>query len=738
MMVGSGFDIARWSSLAAALLVGYFVCGFPGPAAAQSVLFEENFENGWNGWYADNGVWGVGTATVGPVGSGNVAGTILNGNYPYGAFSRLISPELILPESPLDGALWLRFSYWFNLHTSDGLDVARLQIRTKLDGQWQAWGNLSGQFWGYSPYWSEYMADLAPFAGDTLEIAFLMDDEDGGGYGSSQHDGIYLDHVVVREGGYPQRSLQTFDLSLSRPWEGWLAEHTDWEGWYAENGCWQVGESSNAHSGRCIAATNLNSNYSYAASSRFISPPYDLPGEPADGELWLTFWSLSSMASSDGLDYGQVQIQVDGGAWETLLGDFTYWAACWAPCTVDISAHAGHSVRLAFLMVDVDGGGYGSSEASGWYLDDIAIKEGRRWLNNVEDCEGTLSGWGSRQGLWQMGRPTSGPGAAHSGDNCWGTRLGGNYGYGARSTLESTWITVPADSPGNFCFWHWFSFSTSDGTDYGELKILDANGELLVEDFTGASGGWSRYCLDLAPFAGQAIRVRFRMVDVDGGGYGSSESSGWYIDDFEFTGLPQSTPTAPDYFELIQATDPPDMFYYANPANLEQVCIYYMHDEPGGDAQSANDIPDLGNRLAVLPAGFGQFVDEEHPGGNRRYYCITGIDALGHESRILGPAETGVEEPGEPSAAPRIVLHGAQPNPFNPSTELRFRLSQPGRVNLNVFDSGGRLVARLLDEAMPAGEHTVPFAGNCLPSGIYLARLEAGGQTRTCKAVLLK
>jgi hypothetical protein len=60
----------------------------------------DGFEEGWDGWFTDMGVWEVGAPTSGPevAHSGtNCAGTVLGGNYPYETDSRLISPVIDVP-----------------------------------------------------------------------------------------------------------------------------------------------------------------------------------------------------------------------------------------------------------------------------------------------------------------------------------------------------------------------------------------------------------------------------------------------------------------------------------------------------------------------------------------------------------------------------------------------------------------------------------------------------------------
>jgi hypothetical protein len=80
----------------------------------------------------------------------------------------------------------------------------------------------------------------------------------------------------------------------------------------------------------------------------------------------------------------------------------------------------------------------------------------------------------------------------------------------------------------------------------------------------------------------------------------------------------------------------------------------------------------------------------------------------------------------------------AYPNPFNPSTTIRFDLTHPGLVKLRVFDITGRQVSTLIEESMSAGAHTAAFDGSDLASGIYFYSLQSGSHTQTNKMVLLK
>ncbi len=97
---------------------------------------------------------------------------------------------------------------------------------------------------------------------------------------------------------------------------------------------------------------------------------------------------------------------------------------------------------------------------------------------------------------------------------------------------------------------------------------------------------------------------------------------------------------------------------------------------------------------------------------------------------------------GDPTGAALTLLDNV-PNPFNPSTTVRFTLPAPGRVRAAVYDTRGRLVARLADEALDAGVfsydwHGTDTFGRALPSGTYFCRLTTPSTTLIRKMSLLR
>ena len=93
------------------------------------------------------------------------------------------------------------------------------------------------------------------------------------------------------------------------------------------------------------------------------------------------------------------------------------------------------------------------------------------------------------------------------------------------------------------------------------------------------------------------------------------------------------------------------------------------------------------------------------------------------------------EQPGLPRAT---VLMNNYPNPFNPSTRIRYGLAHDSRVTLMVFNMLGQRVAELENGAQAAGYHEVMFEGIDLPSGMYLYRLTTEDFDQTKRFLLLR
>jgi hypothetical protein len=81
---------------------------------------------------------------------------------------------------------------------------------------------------------------------------------------------------------------------------------------------------------------------------------------------------------------------------------------------------------------------------------------------------------------------------------------------------------------------------------------------------------------------------------------------------------------------------------------------------------------------------------------------------------------------------------GSYPNPFNPTTVIRYSMPEAGQVSLKVYNILSQEVANLVESNQSAGVHQVNFNASHLPTGIYIARLQAGAKVMTTKLQLVK
>lgn len=136
-------------------------------------------------------------------------------------------------------------------------------------------------------------------------------------------------------------------------------------------------------------------------------------------------------------------------------------------------------------------------------------------------------------------------------------------------------------------------------------------------------------------------------------------------------------------------------------------------------------------------------------GAGRSYFCgyaVESLDAGSATAFLRGFLDWARGLPsgvGSPPADGRLFAAAAAPNPFNPSTTLRFSLAAAAAAQVDICDLRGHRVRRLLQGELPAGAVALVWngrddAGADLPSGVYVARIEAAGLVRSVKMVLAK
>jgi hypothetical protein len=83
-------------------------------------------------------------------------------------------------------------------------------------------------------------------------------------------------------------------------------------------------------------------------------------------------------------------------------------------------------------------------------------------------------------------------------------------------------------------------------------------------------------------------------------------------------------------------------------------------------------------------------------------------------------------------------LYNNFPNPFNPSTKIRFDIPKVSKVNIIVYDILGRETAKIFDNILQPGKFEILWNASSYPSGVYFYRIIAGDYVDAKKMVLVK
>ncbi len=169
-----------------------------------------------------------------------------------------------------------------------------------------------------------------------------------------------------------------------------------------------------------------------------------------------------------------------------------------------------------------------------------------------------------------------------------------------------------------------------------------------------------------------------------------------------------------------------DALFIPGPSNASAA----FHFINGKIAGITREDPDKGSKLVFLGFGLEGVVQAEDR--------TSILSAALHWFHVI----TSLEE--SPGNVPQFLeLAQNFPNPFNPATQIPYRLNQPARIKLTVFDLLGQPVKTLVEGPQAAGSYQVVWdgtdaRGNPAASGVYLYRLETGGFSHVRKMILLR
>ena len=154
-----------------------------------------------------------------------------------------------------------------------------------------------------------------------------------------------------------------------------------------------------------------------------------------------------------------------------------------------------------------------------------------------------------------------------------------------------------------------------------------------------------------------------------------------------------------------------------------QYYLWYLKRENAREGIQFYDFNNDGRKDFIVSKSV--YVDP--PGYFRNYaniYVATGLTSM--------KEDRGAQLPE------RLMLYLNYPNPFNPSTEIKFFLPTALRVTLAIYDITGKEMQRLFDYRAVAGEHVVRWNAEGRSSGVYVCRLQAGAIVLARKLLLLR
>lgn len=166
--------------------------------------------------------------------------------------------------------------------------------------------------------------------------------------------------------------------------------------------------------------------------------------------------------------------------------------------------------------------------------------------------------------------------------------------------------------------------------------------------------------------------------------------------------------------------------YLSIPALLGLTGTFISYDDSNSIKAKIQYIKEKGlGGLILYELGMG------YP-GNGSYPLLKSIKA----SVVDTSSTSGVTRESELPASPTLDYNF--PNPFNPTTTIRFGLPRQVHANLAIFNELGQKVEVLVDGEQERGFHEVMFDGTRFPSGVYFCRLQAGSFIETRKLSLIR
>lgn len=146
------------------------------------------------------------------------------------------------------------------------------------------------------------------------------------------------------------------------------------------------------------------------------------------------------------------------------------------------------------------------------------------------------------------------------------------------------------------------------------------------------------------------------------------------------------------------------------------------------------DYPDFENRAPASSYEFNFMYNQS----SQSFTGGSDGKPLGSLKQWIDAGIVGIKELVESTFPTAYKLFSNYPNPFNPSTKIRFSVPYESNIKLVVYNSLGQQISVLVDKRMGQGTYSADFDASSLASGIYLYQLQTDNFTATKKMILMK
>lgn len=322
----------------------------------------------------------------------------------------------------------------------------------------------------------------------------------------------------------------------------------------------------------------------------------------------------------------------------------------------------------------------------------------------------------------------------------------GNYaylnsdGYGSGNTQKSDLVSPNFDFTDKenvtLTFSHYFRQYLDDSFARLDYSTDGGNTWTTISTWTATTSKPANFSQEFPSLADQN-NVKFRWY------YEGSYAYYWCVDNISITATPIETlPVELSSFTAIMPNSAQVSIKWitASESNMLGYRVFRNLSDQITNAQNVTPV--------IIPA-LNQpqqsnyvFNDLDFEMNLQYYYWLEAVKLDGN-TNLFGPVTIKTEDPGNNNPLIPLVtrLREAYPNPFNPSTSIRFELATEDHVKLSVYNAKGQLIKTLCDKDYPAGFYNLVWNGKdtngqkCA-SGIYFYHFETK-QVQTIKKMLL-